>query len=117
MAPAALSKGVVTFLFTDIAGSTRLWERAPDAMALALERHDHVLRTILTKHGGTVFKTVGDAFCCSFEVPEAAVRAAIAAQRALSAEQWPEALGHVRTRIPVVTREGNSDKAPSDWAF
>ena len=58
--------GTVTFLFTDIEGSTKMWERSPQAMQAALAHHDELLRRALEEHGGYVFKTVGDAFCCAF---------------------------------------------------
>ncbi|MBK7780155.1 MAG: tyrosine-type recombinase/integrase [Ardenticatenia bacterium] len=56
-----------TFLFTDIEGSTRLWERDRAAMQHALERHDRLLRQAIEAHRGRVFKTVGDAFCAMFD--------------------------------------------------
>jgi len=77
-----------SFLFTDIAGSTRRWEAWPEAMATALARHDGILRGAIEGHGGTVFKTVGDAFCAVFADPVAALGAAVAAQQALAAEDW-----------------------------
>jgi len=58
--------GTVTFLFTDIEGSTRLWEQDPDAMREALARHDVLLRKAIEAYAGYVFKTVGDAFCAAF---------------------------------------------------
>ena len=81
--------GTVTFLFTDIEGSTRLWERDPEAMGAALARHDALLRQAVEEHGGHVFKTVGDAFCAAFATAPLAAEAALAAQRALAAEPWP----------------------------
>ncbi len=81
--------GDVTLLFTDIEGSTRLWEAHPDAMAEALRRHDAVLRRVIGAHRGYVFKTVGDAFCAAFATATAAVSAAVEIQQALSAERWP----------------------------
>ncbi|HEY6597883.1 MAG TPA: adenylate/guanylate cyclase domain-containing protein, partial [Pseudomonadales bacterium] len=61
-----LPAGNVTFLFTDIEGSTRLWEQSPDAMHIALARHDAILREAIEKHGGHIFKTAGDAFHAAF---------------------------------------------------
>jgi len=61
-----LPTGTVTFLFTDIEGSTARWDRHPDAMRAALVRHDALLRTAVEAHAGHVFKTVGDAFCAAF---------------------------------------------------
>ena len=55
--------GTVTFLFTDIEGSTRMWEQDAQAMQRALARHDEILQTNIEAHGGYTFKTVGGAFC------------------------------------------------------
>lgn len=65
--------GTVTFLFSDIEGSTQLWERDPQAMALALARHDELIRQTIEAHGGLVFCTVGDAFCTAFASARAAL--------------------------------------------
>ena len=75
--------GVVTFLFTDIEGSTRRWEADPEVMRAALADHDDVLRTAIEAHGGRVFKHTGDGVCAVFTSPRAAVDAAVTAQRAL----------------------------------
>ena len=75
--------GVVTFLFTDVEGSTRRWEKDPDAMRVALAAHDEVLRNAIEAHGGFMFKHTGDGVCAAFSSPRAAVDAAIAAQRKL----------------------------------
>ncbi|HEX3369464.1 MAG TPA: adenylate/guanylate cyclase domain-containing protein, partial [Candidatus Cybelea sp.] len=80
--------GTVTFLFSDIEGSTLRWQRDPEAMAAALARHNELLRAAIESNGGYVFKTVGDAFCAAFSgVPEA-IAAALAAQRALHAQDF-----------------------------
>jgi Adenylate and Guanylate cyclase catalytic domain len=76
-------QGVVTFLFTDIEGSTRRWESDPDVMKTALEAHDEVLRGAIEGHDGRVFKHTGDGVCSAFASPAAAVGAAVAAQLAL----------------------------------
>jgi predicted ATPase/class 3 adenylate cyclase len=86
---AAIPSGTITLLFTDVEGSTRLWEAEPEAMARALRRHDELLRAAIERAGGFVFKTVGDAFCAAFATPRAALDAAAAAQRGLAAEPWP----------------------------
>jgi predicted ATPase/class 3 adenylate cyclase len=83
-----LSEGFVTFLFSDIEGSIRLWEQYPDSMGEALARHDEILHEAIEENGGSVFKTVGDAFCSVFARPADAVRAAVAAQKALAEEPW-----------------------------
>lgn len=77
-----------TFLFTDMAGSTLRWESDPVAMRGVLARHDAILRAAITAHGGTVFKTVGDAFYAVFADAPTALNAALVAQRALFAEDW-----------------------------
>src|SRR5215211_7538347 len=81
-----LQPEIITFLFTDVEGSTRLWEAQPRAMSVALARHDAILHAAIASAGGTVFKTVGDAFCAVFSTPEAAIEAAVVGQRALSSE-------------------------------
>jgi class 3 adenylate cyclase len=75
--------GVVTFLFTDIEGSTRRWEADVDAMRAALLKHDEVLRTAIEAHDGFVFSHTGDGVVAAFASPRSAVDAAVAAQRAL----------------------------------
>lgn len=75
--------GVVTFLFTDIEGSTRRWEADADAMSAALERHNEALHQSVEAHQGWLFKHTGDGVCAVFSSPAAAVDAAVAAQRAL----------------------------------
>jgi len=83
-APAAPApSGVVTFLFTDVEGSTRRWETDADAMREALAAHDEVLRKAIEAHGGWLFKHTGDGVCAAFASPRSAVDAAVAAQRAL----------------------------------
>jgi predicted ATPase len=74
---------VVTFLFTDVEGSTRRWESDADAMRVALAAHDEVLRAAIEAHGGWLFKHTGDGVCAAFASPRCAVDAAVAAQRAL----------------------------------
>ncbi len=95
-------QGTVTFLFTDIVGSTRLWEQFPRQMGPALERHDALLRDAVLGCGGHVFKTVGDAICAAFPTSRPALEAAIEIQRRLAAEDWGE-IGGVRVRIGMHT--------------
>jgi predicted ATPase/class 3 adenylate cyclase len=97
--PALIPSGTVTLLFTDIQGSTRLWETEAEPMTAALRRHDQLLRAAIEDAGGYVFKTVGDAFCAAFWTPHAAVGAALTAQRALAGEAWP-------TSRPILARMG-----------
>src|ERR1700739_2637346 len=80
---AAAPSGVVTFLFTDVEGSTRRWEADADAMRKALVKHDEVLRSAIEKHGGLLFKHTGDGVVAAFASPMSAVEAAVAAQQSL----------------------------------
>jgi predicted ATPase len=79
----AAPSGIVTFLFTDIEGSTRRWEADADAMRLALEAHNQALRAAIEAHAGHVFNYTGDGMCAVFTSPRSAVDAAIDAQLAL----------------------------------
>src|SRR5918993_1737821 len=99
---AVLPTGTVTFLFRDIEGSTRLWERDTSAMRFALSRHDGIVRSAIEGRDGHVFKTVGDAFCCAFSSAPEALGAAISAQRALHDEEWGEG-GVIRVRMALHT--------------
>ena len=92
--------GTVTFLFTDIEGSTRLWEQYPDDMGAALALHDAVLRGAIESRGGYVFTTFGDAFCAAFSSPTEAMDTAVSAQRALVSEQWGET-GPLQVRMAM----------------
>ena len=94
------ASGTVIFLFTDIEGSTRLWERFPQAMEAALERHDQILRAAVAASNGQVVKTTGDGMMVVFSSAAAAVRACLAAQRDLAAESWG-ATGPLRVRMGV----------------
>jgi class 3 adenylate cyclase len=96
--------GTVTFLFTDIEGSTRLWQTHPEAMSEALERHDVVLRAAIAAADGYVFSTAGDAFAAAFDRAGAAVEAAIEAQRMLQSEQWPVGVS-LKARMGIHTGE------------
>src|SRR4051812_33435835 len=88
-----LPTGTVTFLFTDIDGSTALWERDRTAMRMAVERHLAILQSLIEAHHGVLYKTVGDGTQAAFASVEDAVRAAVAAQRALLQETWPDPPG------------------------
>src|SRR3712207_5734721 len=92
--------GTLTFLFTDIEGSTKMWESHPQAMQGALSRHDVILRKATQEHGGYVFKTVGDAFCCAFTTASDALEAALVAQRTLLSSEWQET-GPLRVRMAL----------------
>lgn len=107
-----LPAGQVTFLFTDIEGSTRLWEEYPDEMRLALARHDEILRREIERQDGAVFKTVGDAFYAVFTSAPRAVHAAIHAHLALKDQEWGE-IGRIVVRIGVHT--GLAEQRDSDY--
>src|SRR5215218_11091597 len=87
---ADLPTGTVTFLFTDIEGSIKLWEQDAPAMQASLARHDEILERAIEKRGGYVFKTIGDAFCAAFPTASQALEAALSAQRTLFAAEWNE---------------------------
>ena len=94
--------GTVTFLFTDLEGSTRLWEEHPDAMQDALKRHDGLLQLAVEAHHGYVVKTTGDGIHAAFATADDAVAAAIAAQLAFDAEVWA-ATGPLKVRMGLHT--------------
>jgi class 3 adenylate cyclase len=99
----ALPTGTVTFLFTDIEGSTGRWEAHPTAMKAALDQHDALLRAAITAQAGRVFQSAGDSLVAAFASPGPALAAALAGQRALLAAQWPAALGAIRVRMALHT--------------
>ena len=107
-----LPSGTVTFLFTDLEGSTRLWEQRPDAMRPALERHDALLRTAVEAHRGRVVKTTGDGLHAVFVTTRNALDAALTAQLALAAEDWGAA-GDLRVRMGLHT--GDAEARDGDY--
>jgi predicted ATPase len=96
----------VTFLFTDIEGSTGLWETAPDATDSALAWHDSILRDAIGAHGGYVFATGGDGFAAAFARAADALAAAEKARTELANEHWPEG-ATVRVRMALHTGEAS----------
>jgi predicted ATPase/class 3 adenylate cyclase len=84
----SLPVGTVTFLYTDIEGSSRLWEQQPEAMRSGLRRHDNILRQAIEDQGGQIFRTVGDAFCAAFPTAAQGLAAALQVQQALVAQDW-----------------------------
>ena len=96
--------GTATFLFTDIEGSTRLWEDHPEEMEAAVERHDAILRSVIEDGGGYVFTTAGDAFAAAFARAADAVSTAKLAQDRLSGESWPPST-QIRVRMGLHTGE------------
>jgi predicted ATPase/class 3 adenylate cyclase len=103
---AELPSGTVTFLFTDLEGSTRHWEERPEAMRAALARHDAILEEAIAGHGGVVFSKMGDGMAAAFASPQEAIAGALHAQRGLQEERWPEAVGTLRARMGVHTGQG-----------
>jgi class 3 adenylate cyclase len=103
---ADLPIGKVTFLFTDIEGSTRLWEQHPEAMAAALARHDALVIDTIQQHGGVVVKSrgEGDSLFAVFARATVAVTAACALQQAILTEPWP-AETPLRVRAALHTGE------------
>jgi TolB-like protein/class 3 adenylate cyclase/Flp pilus assembly protein TadD len=107
-----LPVGTVTFLFTDIEGSTNLWERQREAMRSALARHDGLMRQYIGEHNGCVIKTTGDGFHAAFASAPDALEAALAAQQAFHAESWPEA---VRIRVRMGLHTGAAELREGDY--
>jgi TolB-like protein/class 3 adenylate cyclase/Tfp pilus assembly protein PilF len=107
-----LPTGTVTFLFTDIEGSTRLWESQQAAMEVALPRHDALVRHCITSHGGHVFKTGGDASCAAFHTAPDALAAALESQRAIHAERWPES---AKLRVRMALHTGAAEFRDGDY--
>jgi predicted ATPase/class 3 adenylate cyclase len=108
----SLPSGTVTFLFTDIEGSTRLWEHYPQAMAAVLIQHDTLLREAITNHGGVVVKTTGDGVHAVFARATDALAAAIAVQRAIQREEW-SVIGQLRVRMAL--HSGVAEERAGDY--
>jgi class 3 adenylate cyclase/DNA polymerase III delta prime subunit len=111
----SLPTGTITFLFTDIQGSTPLWEREPEKMAAALQINNAALRQAIEVHGGVVFKTVGDAFQAAFATAPQALKAAIEGQRALQSAAWND-LGPLQVRMGLHTGEAELDPGGDEYA-
>src|SRR4051812_17435534 len=103
-----LPRGTVTFLFTDIEGSTTRWEGNRHAMAEAVQRHLALLDAAIQLHGGVHFKTIGDAVQAAFPTAPPAVAAAFTAQRSLLAEDWGT-IGTLPVRIALHAGEAEPD--------
>src|SRR3712207_4041435 len=103
---AELPSGTVTFLLTDVEGSTALWEEAPEAMRAALARHDVLFEDAISAHGGIHIRPRGEGdsrFAVFASAPDA-VAAALAIQRAFEAEDWPTPRP-IQVRLGVHTGE------------
>ncbi len=106
-----LPTGTVTFLFTDIEGSTQLWEKHPEAMKSALAKHDSILRGIFLMHNGQIVKITGDGFHVVFVTAADAVNAAVHSQQALQKEGWGDAV--IKARMGLHT--GESELRDGDY--
>ena len=104
--PPPLPTGTVTFLYTDIEGSTRLWEKHPQAMAIAHARHDQIMREAIESSHGYVYQVIGDAFCAAFHTAGDALQAAVKSQIELQKEDWKEA--PIRVRMGIHTGEAEA---------
>lgn len=107
-----LTSGTVTFLYTDIEGSTRLWEKHPKHMSAALTQHDQIWRDAVAGNDGQIFRVTGDGFCASFSQVQSAVAAAVTAQRALSSADW----GSIeRLRVRAIIHTGAAEVRSGDY--
>lgn len=106
-----LPSGTITFLFTDIEGSTRLWEQMPEKMAAALAKHDEILQCTIEANGGQVFKTVGDAFCAAFSNAADAVQASLEIQRQLSGYDFAS----IQLKVRMAMHSGTAEQRGEDY--
>jgi predicted ATPase/class 3 adenylate cyclase/Flp pilus assembly protein TadD len=110
--PPTSPSGTISFLFSDIEGSTKRWDQQPDEMQAALRRHDSLIRAAISAHQGHVFKTIGDAFCAAFSTAPDAVAAAVDAQRSIESELWKVA-GGLSVRMGI--HAGLADERDGDY--
>lgn len=103
---------LLTYLFSDIVGSTALWEGQPAAMRADLARHDELMHASIAAHHGTIFKTAGDAFYATFRRPRDAFAAACNAQRTLQTTSWSVS-GGITVRMAIHT--GESEQRDGDF--
>src|SRR5215217_4681325 len=108
LTPSTLPTGTLTFLFTDVEGSTMLWEHYPGEASSALARHDALVEEIVTRHNGVVVRPrgEGDSRFAVFPAAADAVRGAVAIQRALHNEPWPTP-APLKVRIALHTGSGD----------
>ncbi len=104
--------GTVTFLFTDIEGSTPLWDSHPDTMGASLARHDELVRSAIDDAGGHIFSTGGDGYGAVFARAADAVDAALAAQRSLGVEDWGE---NPALRVRMGLHTGEAEERDGDY--
>jgi predicted ATPase/class 3 adenylate cyclase len=103
-----------TFVLTDVEGSTRLWERDPESMGLAMARHDRLIASVVAKHGGNVVRSrgEGDSSFSVFEDAPSAVAAAAELQASMAAEPWP---GEARLRVRLAIHTGDAQRREDDY--
>ncbi len=111
-----LPSGTVTFLFTDIEGSTKLAQQYPDGMPALLARHDQILHRAIEEYGGYVFQNLGDSFTAAFHSASDALNAALEAQRNLFNEPWSPASIKVRMGIHTGTAQLNKDSLQTGYS-
>ena len=102
--------GNITFLFTDIEGSTKLSQDFPEKLHVALERHNQILKEVLESNNGFIYDMIGDSFFCAFENAVDAVKAAVQIQTELKKEIWDEAVIKVRIGIHSGSAEWNGER-------
>ena len=106
-----MPSGTVTFLFTDVQGSTRRWEDDPGTTKRTMARHDSLIRDAIESHDGAVFTTAGDAFCAAFSSARQAVDTAVAGQSAVASEAWDKSPLLVRMALHT----GHADERGGDY--
>ncbi|MBK8983069.1 MAG: adenylate/guanylate cyclase domain-containing protein [Ignavibacteria bacterium] len=106
-----IPSGIVTFLFTDIEGSTKLSQEFPETYTEALKKHNAILQNAVESNNGFVFKTVGDAFCCAFQNAEDAVKSAIDAQIKFRSEKRNE----LQIKVRIGIHSGKSEWSGTDY--
>src|SRR6202165_170536 len=106
-----LPSGTVTFLFTDIEGSTRLWETQHAAMQKALAHHDAIMRNAIEANDGYLVKTTGDGAHAAFAIAADAIAACLAAQRALKAYDW----GELSIKSRMALHSGTAEQRDGDY--
>jgi len=104
---------ILTFLYTDIEGSTRLWEQYPDTVETLISRHEQILHEAVETNRGWVFRTVGDGLCAAFANASQALQSALQAQLDLHSADWGE-MGHLKVRMALHT--GEAEKHGSDYS-
>jgi predicted ATPase/class 3 adenylate cyclase len=113
MTPAPPSR-TITHLFTDIEGSSALWEKHPEGMQTALARHDALLREAIEAHAGRVVKTTGDGCHAAFDTALSAIGGALAAQQALCTEPWTE-IQPQSLRVRMALHSGEAAARAGDY--